>query len=123
VYKIDIFGERNPPFFLLLFLFLFFLLPLIIMEEREPLLRDDDEQNNRIVNGKFTLLEKSLFGVSVALLISVCALAGLYARHTIEDNRPSPVEPIPTHNSSAVSDRGGTYAFYAHCLCYDSLFV
>jgi hypothetical protein len=82
-------------------------------EEREPLLRDDEddgrrgvseEERNSMINGKFTLLEKALFALSVVLLISVCTLAGLYGRKLLEDkpNKAPSVAP-PRSNHSGVS--------------------
>jgi hypothetical protein len=81
--------------------------------EREPLLRDEDpdlnDQDDELVvpssrnhgglhNGKFTLLEKVLIALATTFFITLCVLAGLYARRVYEEkpgNSPPHTVPAP----------------------------
>jgi hypothetical protein len=86
-------------------------------EEREPLLRDEDDlinqdlqdnppQSGRLQNGKFTLLEKVLFSLTITFFISLCILAGLYTRRVYEEHPKDPPPTVPTppgSNTTAVS--------------------
>ncbi|KAF7729759.1 hypothetical protein EC973_003837 [Apophysomyces ossiformis] len=80
-------------------------------QEREPLLAnnglEEDEQDvstdavnrtsprDQAPSGRFTLLEKVLFGLTITFFIVLCVLAGLYARR-VYDGTPSNTPPSPT---------------------------
>lgn len=86
--------------------------------EREPLLREDDQdpndqdnevltsRNHRLHNGKFTLLEKVLIALATTFFITLCVLAGLYARRVYEEKpgkSPHTVPAPPGDENTAVS--------------------
>ncbi|KAG0173553.1 hypothetical protein DFQ28_007969 [Apophysomyces sp. BC1034] len=80
--------------------------------EREPLLahEDLDEGNNEISNepvnhnqseerpqaGRFSLLEKILFVLTISFFIVLCIFIGLYARR-VYDGNPGEATPVPTN--------------------------
>lgn len=87
--------------------------------EREPLLREDDQdpndqdnevltspRNHRLHNGKFTLLERVLITLATTFFITLCVLAGLYARRVYEEKpgkSPHTVPAPPGDENTAVS--------------------
>lgn len=77
--------------------------------EREPLLRDEDDNDqqsstssrpHRLQDGKFTLLEKVLFGLATTFFIVLCVLAGLYTRRVYDEKPPATIPEIPDNQTS-----------------------
>ena len=64
-------------------------------EPRQPA-RDRDQRDPRFQIGRFTLLEKILFILSVSLLILLCLFVGLYARRVYGDGDNTAPAPSPT---------------------------
>ena len=93
--------------------------------EREPLLgnqgADNQGRRSSVVNetqqdrrhgdrfqiGRFTLLEKILFILSVTLLILLCVFVGLYTRRAYGDNNDHAGEPSRPSPTPGEPDHGG----------------